>query len=194
MKDYYEVIGVGSNAEHSQIREAFIARAKLYHPDVNDGSEEAERKFKKLIEAYEVLSDETSRKTYDQTRQQEFAKSGYTTPSRTDWKSFWYEESDENARGSLRFALFFMITGLFLPILGMVVGLLGALMFITSSDDQAMVSAIFLVKGSLVCGVFLLSNAFLFFSRTGKGLELNLKEIFAIGVIAALVFQQIIFY
>ena len=192
-KDYYEILGIGSSANQSEIRAAFLSRAKVYHPDVNEGSEEAERKFKKLVEAYEILSDDTARKNYDQTRQREFAQAGYTS-SQQDWKSFWNEEGEEDSRGSLRFALFFLVVGFFLPMLGMLVGLFGALLFATSQEDQALVTAIFLIKISLTLGVFLLSNSFLFFSHVGKRLELNLKEIFSIGLITSLVFQQIIFF
>jgi len=66
-RDYYEVLGVAKDASPDDIKKAYRTLAKKYHPDVTDLSkEEAEAKFKELSEAYEVLSDEGKRKTYDQ--------------------------------------------------------------------------------------------------------------------------------
>ncbi|MCL2333431.1 MAG: DnaJ domain-containing protein, partial [Candidatus Methanoplasma sp.] len=66
-RDYYEVLGVAKDASQDDIKKAYRTLAKKYHPDVTDlTKEEAEAKFKELSEAYEVLSDEGKRKTYDQ--------------------------------------------------------------------------------------------------------------------------------
>ncbi len=65
-KDYYEVLGVDKNADEATIKKAYRKLAKKYHPDANQGSKEAEEKFKEVGEAYEVLSDPQKRKTYDQ--------------------------------------------------------------------------------------------------------------------------------
>jgi len=66
-RDYYEVLGVAKDASQDDIKKAYRSLAKKYHPDVTDLSkEEAEAKFKEVSEAYEVLSDEGKRKTYDQ--------------------------------------------------------------------------------------------------------------------------------
>ena len=66
-RDYYEVLGVGRNADSSTIKKAYRRLAKKYHPDANpDNKEEAEAKFKELNEAYEVLSDKQKRSMYDQ--------------------------------------------------------------------------------------------------------------------------------
>lgn len=64
--DYYKILGVGRNAGKEEIKKAYRKIARKYHPDVNPGSEEAEKKFKQANEAYEVLSDPEKRKKYDQ--------------------------------------------------------------------------------------------------------------------------------
>lgn len=64
-KDYYEVLGVNKSASDAEIKSAFRKLAKKYHPDLNKEPDAAE-KFKEVQEAYDVLSDEKKRKTYDQ--------------------------------------------------------------------------------------------------------------------------------
>ncbi len=66
-RDYYEVLGVDRNASDEDLKKAFRKLAKKYHPDANpDNKEEAEKKFKEVNEAYEVLSDKQKRQMYDQ--------------------------------------------------------------------------------------------------------------------------------
>ncbi|MFB6346177.1 MAG: DnaJ domain-containing protein, partial [bacterium] len=62
--DYYEILGVSRDASQSEIKSAFKEMAQEYHPDQSDDPE-AEKKFKKISEAYEVLSDEQMRQKYD---------------------------------------------------------------------------------------------------------------------------------
>jgi len=64
-QDYYEVLGVPRDASQEDIQKAYRRLARKYHPDMNKG-EEAERMFKKVGEAYEVLKDPDKRKKYDQ--------------------------------------------------------------------------------------------------------------------------------
>ena len=65
-KDYYEVLGIGRNADEATIKKAYRKLAKKYHPDTNAGNPVANEKFKEVTEAYEVLSDKEKRKLYDQ--------------------------------------------------------------------------------------------------------------------------------
>ena len=64
-RDYYEVLGVPRSADEKEIRSAFRKMARQYHPDLNPGDESAERKFKEINEANEVLSDPDKRVKYN---------------------------------------------------------------------------------------------------------------------------------
>jgi len=65
-RDYYEVLGVDRNADDAAIKKAYRALAKKYHPDMNPGDAEAEKKFKEASEAYAILSDPEKKSQYDQ--------------------------------------------------------------------------------------------------------------------------------
>jgi DnaJ-class molecular chaperone len=65
-RDYYNVLGVKRDASAADIKTAYRKLARKYHPDVNPGNKEAERKFKEINEAYQVLGDAEKRKKYDQ--------------------------------------------------------------------------------------------------------------------------------
>ncbi len=64
-KDYYEILGVSRNATEEEIKAAYRRLAKMYHPDVAENKEEAEKKFKEINEAFQVLIDPEKRKIYD---------------------------------------------------------------------------------------------------------------------------------
>ena len=65
-RDCYEVLGVDRGADDATIKKAYRKLAKQYHPDMNPGDKEAEKKFKEASEAYAILSDPDKRRQYDQ--------------------------------------------------------------------------------------------------------------------------------
>ncbi len=80
-KDYYEVLGVSKTASESEIKKGYRKLANKYHPDkVNNSSEsekaEAEKNFKEINEAYQVLSDSTKKQQYDQYGHAAFEQGG----------------------------------------------------------------------------------------------------------------------
>jgi molecular chaperone DnaJ len=66
MSDYYEILGISRSATPDEIKKAYRKSALKYHPDRNPGDAQAEKKFKEISEAYEILSDEKKRQIYDQ--------------------------------------------------------------------------------------------------------------------------------
>jgi molecular chaperone DnaJ len=65
MVDYYAALEISRDASADEIKKAYRKKALQYHPDKNPGDSEAERRFKEISEAYEVLSDEKKRQIYD---------------------------------------------------------------------------------------------------------------------------------
>ncbi len=63
--DYYKILEIDKNATESDIKSAYRKLARKYHPDLNPNDKEAERKFKEINEANEVLRDPENRKKYD---------------------------------------------------------------------------------------------------------------------------------
>jgi DnaJ-class molecular chaperone len=64
-KDYYKILNISKTASNDEIKKSYRKLARKYHPDLNPNNKVAEEKFKDISEAYEVLSNEEARKTYD---------------------------------------------------------------------------------------------------------------------------------
>jgi len=77
-KDYYDILGVDKSASETQVKSAYRKKALEWHPDRHKGAdkEEAEKKFKEINEAYQVLSDSQKRQAYDQFGSDAFAPGG----------------------------------------------------------------------------------------------------------------------
>jgi len=104
-RDYYEILGVGKDASQDDVKKAYRSLAKKYHPDVTDLSkEEAEAKFKEVSEAYEVLSDESKRKLYDQYGHagvnNQFSKGGFS------WDDFTHADDISDIFGDIFGSMF----------------------------------------------------------------------------------------
>ncbi|MDO4698510.1 MAG: molecular chaperone DnaJ [Pasteurellaceae bacterium] len=76
-RDYYEVLGLSKGASEQEIKRAYKRLAAKHHPDKNQGSKDAEEKFKEIKEAYEVLGDAEKRAMYDQYGHQAFEQGGF---------------------------------------------------------------------------------------------------------------------
>ena len=64
--DFYDTLGISSEASKSDIKSAYRKLAMKYHPDRNQGDAGAEQKFKDVSQAYEILKDPKKKQTYDQ--------------------------------------------------------------------------------------------------------------------------------
>lgn len=88
-KDYYQVLGVGKNADEKEIKKAFRKLAQQYHPDKNPGDKQAEARFKEINEAYTVLSDSDKRSKYDRfgSQWEQYSRAG-GRPEDFDWSNW----------------------------------------------------------------------------------------------------------
>ena len=101
IKNYYDILGVSQNASEDEIKRAFKDCAKKYHPDVSK-LPNAHQKFVEIGEAYEVLSDERSRRDYDNIlNAKEENKSGFDrTSTSSSYNDF--ESTQQQAREQAR--------------------------------------------------------------------------------------------
>ena len=76
--DYYELLEISRDASSAEIKRAYRKLAMKYHPDRNQGDKEAEEKFKLVNEAYQVLSDENKRATYDRYGHEGLENNGFS--------------------------------------------------------------------------------------------------------------------
>lgn len=76
--DYYELLEISKDADGAEIKKAYRKLALQFHPDRNQGDKEAEEKFKAINEAYQVLSDEQKRATYDRYGQAGLDRQGFS--------------------------------------------------------------------------------------------------------------------
>ncbi len=75
-QDYYQTLGVSKNASKEELKKAYRKLAMQYHPDRNQGDKEAEKKFKEINEAYEVLKDDDKKAAYDRFGHSAFQSGG----------------------------------------------------------------------------------------------------------------------
>lgn len=85
--EYYEILEITKTADATEIKKAYRKLALQYHPDRNQGDKEAEEKFKAINEAYQVLSDEQKRATYDR-----YGKSGLDSQGFSHFSDMRYED------------------------------------------------------------------------------------------------------
>ncbi|XP_011098846.1 chaperone protein dnaJ 1, mitochondrial isoform X3 [Sesamum indicum] len=86
-RDYYEILGISKDASRDEIKKAFHALAKKYHPDSNKNNPSAKRKFQEIRDAYETLQDPEKKSQYDRMRMSSGRAENAEYPSR-EWDQF----------------------------------------------------------------------------------------------------------
>lgn len=100
MPNYYEILEVSAEATQDEIKKSFRHLALKYHPDKNKNSEESKQRFMKIVEAYEVLSNDQTRKNYDSSTLQKPGPTPRWTPPADFSTVYSYEEIKRRYRPS----------------------------------------------------------------------------------------------
>jgi DnaJ-class molecular chaperone len=97
-RDYYDILGVARDATPEAIKKAYRALARKHHPDVNPGDKSAEKQFKEVQQAYDILSDQEKRALYDRHGRAAFEGMAASGPraNATEWASRFGEPGFEN--------------------------------------------------------------------------------------------------
>ena len=106
MPNYYDILEVSPSASQDEIKKSFRHLAMKHHPDKNGNSEESRQKFMKIVEAYEILSDDQARRTYDGTAFRTPRQTPGWTPPADFSRVYSYEEikrhyNSGNIRGGM---------------------------------------------------------------------------------------------
>ena len=104
-KDFYEILGVSKNASKEEIKKAYRKLARKWHPDINPGDKEAEKKFKEITRAYECVGKEDKRKLYDEFGE-EGLQAGFDAEKAREyrqWRGFQEGAGTETAEGFGRY-------------------------------------------------------------------------------------------
>jgi molecular chaperone DnaJ len=130
--DYYETLGVSKDANTQEIKRAFKKLARKYHPDVNkDDPKKAEKKFKEISEAYEILADPEKRSNYDR-----FGKEGVHFQGRNfTWQDFTHQDDLRDIFGDLFEGFGFGGSGLFGNLFGQTTPRRGRRRYISPGED-----------------------------------------------------------
>ena len=113
--DYYKILEIGKKSTENEIKKAYRKLARKYHPDLNPDDKEAEKKFKEINEANEVLSNAENRKKYDKygkdwqhadefekAKKQQQSQRGYQKQSSSDYSNSDYSDFFESMFGGAR--------------------------------------------------------------------------------------------
>jgi molecular chaperone DnaJ len=88
-KDYYQVLNISRSADASELKKAYLKLAKQYHPDANPNNPDAEKKFKEINEAYDILKDDDKRAAYDR-----FGHDAFTNGGGGSGRNYYQNSSD----------------------------------------------------------------------------------------------------